>query len=62
MPKQWGKFKEYLATINEGEDSEGNPLSMVRYATFLDLYARLDKTWSTIAGLIGTDWCSWLMR
>lgn len=42
MPEQWGKFKEYLATIKEGQDSEGNTLSMVRYATFLDLYSKLD--------------------
>ena len=47
MPEQWGKFKEYLATINEGEDSEGNPLSMMRYATFLDLYARLDMEYNS---------------
>ena len=42
MPQQWDKFKEYLATISEGEDSDGQPLSMVRYATFLEIYARLD--------------------
>ena len=41
MPEQWEKFKQYLAIINEGEDSEGNSLSMVRYATFLEMYARL---------------------
>eukprot|EP00092_Neocalanus_flemingeri_P003450 GFUD01003699.1.p1 GENE.GFUD01003699.1~~GFUD01003699.1.p1 ORF type:complete len:240 (+),score=106.74 GFUD01003699.1:41-721(+) len=42
MPQQWDKYKQYLATISEGEDSEGQPLSMVRYATFLEMYARLD--------------------
>eukprot|EP00092_Neocalanus_flemingeri_P048195 GFUD01054922.1.p1 GENE.GFUD01054922.1~~GFUD01054922.1.p1 ORF type:complete len:228 (+),score=105.18 GFUD01054922.1:172-855(+) len=42
MPQQWDKFKQYLATISEGEDSEGQPLIMVRYATFLEMYARLD--------------------
>lgn len=42
MPHQWDKFKEYLATISEGEDSAGKPLTMKRYATFLEMYARLD--------------------
>ena len=32
MPEQWGKFKGYLKTLIEGKDSEGNTLSMVRYA------------------------------
>ena len=41
------KFKQYLATLNEGEDSEGIPLSMVRYATFLELYARLDMEYTS---------------
>ena len=36
-----------MASLNEGEDSEGNPLSMVRYATFLDLYARLDLEYNS---------------
>ena len=44
MPKQWGKFKQYFCTLNEGEDSEGNSLLMVRYATFLEMYARLDNS------------------
>ena len=47
MPEQWAQFKDYLATLNEGEDSEGNPLSMVRYATFLELYARLDLEYNS---------------
>ena len=42
MPKQWDKFNQYLDTIGEGEDSDGQPLSMVRYAIFLEMYARLD--------------------
>ena len=41
-PKKWEKYKQYLATISEGEDSDGQPLTMARYATFLELYARLD--------------------
>merc|ERR1711874_21381 len=43
MGKQWDRFKQYLATTSEGEDSEGKPLSMERYAIFLELYALLDK-------------------
>jgi len=39
---KWEKYKQYLATISEGEDSDGKPLTMARYATFLELYARLD--------------------
>jgi len=42
IAKQWNKFKQYLDTISEGEDSDGQPLSMVRYAIFLEMYARLD--------------------
>ena len=42
MPQQWDKFKQYLDTIREGEDSDGQPLNMVRYAIFLEMYARLD--------------------
>ena len=47
MPEQWMTFKQYLATLNEGEDSEGKPLSMVRYATFLEMYARLDMEYNS---------------
>eukprot|EP00091_Calanus_sinicus_P000847 TRINITY_DN10803_c0_g1_i2.p1 TRINITY_DN10803_c0_g1~~TRINITY_DN10803_c0_g1_i2.p1 ORF type:complete len:182 (-),score=58.95 TRINITY_DN10803_c0_g1_i2:143-688(-) len=47
MPEQWVIFKQYLTTLSEGEDSEGNPLSMVRYATFLELYARLDMEYNS---------------
>jgi len=41
-PLKWEKYKQYLATISEGEDSDGKPLTMARYATFLELYAKLD--------------------
>ena len=42
MTHQWNKFKQYLVTIREGEDSDGQPLTMVRYAIFLEMCARLD--------------------
>jgi len=42
IAKLWNKFKQYLDTIKEGEDSEGQPLTMARYAIFLEMYARLD--------------------
>lgn len=42
MAKQWEQFKQYLATFSEGEDSDGQPLTMVRYANFLEMFARLD--------------------
>ena len=42
LPQQWDKYTQYLSTIREGEDSEGHPLTMVRYAMFLEMYARLD--------------------
>jgi len=43
MPKQWDKFKQYLTTLKEDEDSDGKPLTMERYAIFLELYAMLDQ-------------------
>ena len=46
MAKQWDKFKQYLATISEGEDSDGQSLSMERYAIFLELYAKLDMEYN----------------
>jgi len=46
MAKQWDKFKQYLATISEGEDSDGHSLSMERYAIFLELYAKLDMEYN----------------
>merc|ERR1712025_1237725 len=39
MPKQWDRFKQYLATLKEDEDSDGKPLTMERYAIFLEVYA-----------------------
>ena len=46
MAKQWDKFKQYLATISEGEDSDGQSLSMERYAIFLEMYAKLDMEYN----------------
>ena len=46
MAKQWDRFKQYLATISEGEDSDGQPLGMERYAIFLELYAKLDMEYN----------------
>jgi len=46
MPRQWDKFKQYLATLKEDEDSDGKPLTMERYAIFLELYAMLDKEYN----------------
>ena len=39
----WAKFKSYLSSISKGEDIDGEPLSMDRYAIFLEMYARLDE-------------------
>jgi len=50
MPTQWDKFKQYLATLKEDEDSDGKPLTMERYAIFLELYAMLDQEYNN-----GTD-------
>ena len=50
MPKQWDKFKQYLATLKEDEDSDGKPLTMERYAIFLELYAMLDQEYNEGAG------------
>ena len=32
----WAKFKSYLSSISYGEGIDGEPLSMDRYAIFLD--------------------------
>ncbi|CAB4066585.1 unnamed protein product [Lepeophtheirus salmonis] len=40
---QWEKFKSYLRTLNEGIDSDGKPLSLERYAIFIELYSSLDS-------------------
>ena len=50
MPKQWDKFKQYLTTLKEDEDSDGKPLTMERYAIFLELYAMLDQQYNEGAG------------
>ena len=35
---EWAKFKSYLTSVLEGEVTDGEPLSMVRYAIFLEMY------------------------
>ena len=40
---KWDKFVEYLDTISEGEDSNGERMSASRYARFLELYVKLDQ-------------------
>ena len=50
LPQQWDNYKQFLTTIRDGEDSEGQPLTMVRYAVFLEMYARLDMEYRREAG------------
>ena len=40
---EWVKFASFLANMSEGEDSEGVPMTLDRYAKFLELYVRLDQ-------------------
>ena len=40
---RWDSFVEYLDTMSEGEDSNGKPMSLSRYARFLELYVKLDQ-------------------
>ena len=40
---KWEEFKSWLRDLSEGEDSEGRPLSLERYALFLELYVELDQ-------------------
>jgi hypothetical protein len=40
---EWAKFKLYLTSFHEGEGIDGEPLSMVRYAIFLEMYAILEE-------------------
>lgn len=40
---RWEEFKLYLANLCEGEDSEGVPIMLDRYAKFLELFALLDR-------------------
>ena len=42
-PDKWQEFKIYLSNQNEGEDSDGRPLLLVRYAEFLQLFSQLDQ-------------------
>ena len=39
----WDKYTEYLNTMSEGSDSNGDPLSLKRYATFLEFYVKLHQ-------------------
>ena len=39
---QWKQFKSWLRDQNEGHDSDGESLSLERYAIFLELYSNLD--------------------
>lgn len=40
---RWEEFKMYLARLSEGEDSDGVPIMLDRYAKFLELFALLDR-------------------
>jgi len=40
---RWDKFVQYLTPMSEGDDSDGNPMSLSRYARFLELYVKLDQ-------------------
>ena len=40
---RWDKFVEYLVPLSEGDDSDGKPMSLSRYARFLELYVKLDQ-------------------
>ena len=40
---RWDKFVEYLVPLSEGDDSDGKPMSLSRYARFLELYVQLDQ-------------------
>lgn len=39
----WAKFTSYLEKMDEGTDSDGRPMSLARYALFLELYVALDQ-------------------
>ena len=40
---KWAQFKSWLREQNEGEDDCGMPLSLDRYALFLELYIAFDS-------------------
>ena len=40
---RWDEFVKYLEPQSEGDDSEGRPMSLARYARFLELYVKLDQ-------------------
>ena len=39
----WETFKEYLQGLTEGENSDGNKLTMERYCTWMELYIQLGR-------------------
>merc|ERR1712150_395595 len=41
-PKHWDEFVLWLKSQSEGDDPDGVPKLLSRYATWLELYARLD--------------------
>ena len=41
--EKWSQFKSWLRDQNEGEDSDGVPLSMDRYAVFIELFVALNN-------------------
>ena len=40
-PEKWSLFKSWLRAQSEGEDSDGVPLSLERYAIFIELFVSL---------------------
>ena len=40
-PEKWSLFKSWLRDQSEGEDSDGVPLSLERYAVFIELFVAL---------------------
>ena len=51
LPAKWDQYKLYLAGLEaEGEDSNGQPLDLQRYATFLELFVELYREWREGAG------------
>ena len=61
---RWDDFVKYLDPQSEGDDSEGRPMSLARYARFLELYVKLDQLgenssilYFIIAKKISCDFC-----
>jgi len=49
-PKHWDEFVLWLKSQSEGDDPDGVPKLLSRYATWLELYARLDAEERSGAG------------